>query len=119
MLIIASANCIGINECVIDHILTLQHSLAHYERMLSQSHPVYLSHLRTTVAITKAGADKALIYLTVCSIGVLCIQTLIGTCHSACCISTCRSKIAQVHSRSTSTYLRMLTPTDTLIMSSA
>ncbi|SJL05262.1 uncharacterized protein ARMOST_08628 [Armillaria ostoyae] len=61
-----------------DHILTLQHSLAHYERMLSQSHPIYLSQLRTSVALTKAGTDKALIVLTVVSIGVLCIQPLIG-----------------------------------------
>ncbi|KAK0245375.1 hypothetical protein EDD85DRAFT_800728 [Armillaria nabsnona] len=61
-----------------DHILTLQHSLAHYERMLSQSHPIYLSQLRTSVALTKSGTDKALIVLTVVSIGVLCIQPLIG-----------------------------------------
>ncbi|KAK0506491.1 hypothetical protein EDD18DRAFT_1123644 [Armillaria luteobubalina] len=61
-----------------DHILTLQHALAHYERMLSQSHPIYLSQLRTSVALTKSGTDKALIVLTVVSIGVLCIQALIG-----------------------------------------
>jgi len=52
--------------------------LQHYERMLSQSHPIYLSQLRTTVAVTKSGTDKALIFLTVVSIAVLCIQTLIG-----------------------------------------
>ncbi|RDB29644.1 hypothetical protein Hypma_015563 [Hypsizygus marmoreus] len=62
-----------------DHILTLQHSLAHYERMLSQSHPTYLSQLRTGVALTKSGTDKAIIYLTTVGIAVLCIQTLIGT----------------------------------------
>ncbi|KAJ7596996.1 hypothetical protein C8J56DRAFT_303871 [Mycena floridula] len=61
-----------------DHILTLQHSLQHYERMLSQSHPIYLAQLRTTVAVTKSGTDKALIFLTITSIAVLCIQTLVG-----------------------------------------
>lgn len=66
-----SSNCL-------DHILTLQHSLAHYERMLSQSHPAYLSQLRTTAALTKGGTDKAIIYLTFVTIAVLCAQTLIG-----------------------------------------
>jgi magnesium transporter len=61
-----------------DHILTLQHSLAHYERMLSHSHPTYLSQLRTTVASIKVGTDKAVIILTVVSMAVLCIQTLVG-----------------------------------------
>jgi hypothetical protein len=46
--------------------------------MLSQSHPLYISHIRATVAITKGGSDKALIFLSAVSIGVLCIQTLIG-----------------------------------------
>ncbi|KAJ7038243.1 hypothetical protein C8F04DRAFT_951450 [Mycena alexandri] len=61
-----------------DHILTLENSLSHYERMLSQSHPLYISHIRSTVAISKGGSDKALMYLSAVSIGVLCIQTLIG-----------------------------------------
>jgi len=62
-----------------DHILTLQHSLNHYERMLSQSHPTYLSQLRTNFAATKSGTDKSLIYLTTVTIAVLCIQTVIGS----------------------------------------
>lgn len=61
-----------------DHILTLQLALAHYERMLSQSHPTYLSQLRAGVAVTKIGTDKAIIYLTVVGVAVLCVQTLIG-----------------------------------------
>ncbi|KAH8100685.1 hypothetical protein BXZ70DRAFT_938323 [Cristinia sonorae] len=61
-----------------DHILTLQQALAHYERMLSQSHPIYLSELRLGVSKTKAGADKAIVFLSVISVGVLCVQTLIG-----------------------------------------
>jgi len=63
-----------------DHILALENALSHYERMLSQSHPLYISHIRATVAITKGGSDKALIFLSAVSIGVLCIQTLIGLC---------------------------------------
>ncbi|KAJ7492660.1 hypothetical protein FB451DRAFT_1219171 [Mycena latifolia] len=63
-----------------DHILTLENALKHYERMLSQSHPLYISHVRATVAITKSGSDKAIIFLSSVSIGVLCIQTLIGAC---------------------------------------
>ncbi|KAG6842240.1 hypothetical protein C0991_000210 [Blastosporella zonata] len=62
-----------------DHILTLQHSLAHYEHMLSQSHPTYLSQLRTGVALTKRGTDMSVLYLTTVSLAVVCIQTLIGT----------------------------------------
>ncbi|TFK41201.1 hypothetical protein BDQ12DRAFT_664050 [Crucibulum laeve] len=61
-----------------DHILTIQHSLAHYERMLSQSHPTYLAQLRASFATTKSGKDMALIYLTVVTVAVLCVQTLIG-----------------------------------------
>ncbi|THH34176.1 hypothetical protein EUX98_g119 [Antrodiella citrinella] len=61
-----------------DHILTLQQALAHYERMLSQSHPTYLSELRLAVSKTKSGADKAIVFLSVISMGVLCVQTIIG-----------------------------------------
>lgn len=62
-----------------DHILTLQGSLNHMERMLSQSHPSYLSQLRMNLARTKGGSDKALLYLTVISIAVLCSQAITGT----------------------------------------
>jgi len=63
-----------------DHIVTLENALGHYERMLSQSHPLYISQVRTTIAILKSGTDKALIFLSAVSIAVLCIQTLIGVC---------------------------------------
>jgi magnesium transporter len=46
--------------------------------MLSQSHPTYLSQLRTAVALTKSGTDKAIIFLTVVGVAVLCVQTLVG-----------------------------------------
>ncbi|KAJ7783743.1 hypothetical protein DFH07DRAFT_935292 [Mycena maculata] len=61
-----------------DHILTLENALGYYERMLSQSHPLYISHVRTTVSMTKGDTDKALMFLSILSIAVLCIQTLIG-----------------------------------------
>nr|GAT44159.1 predicted protein [Mycena chlorophos] len=61
-----------------DHIITLESSLGHYERMLSQSHPLYISQVRTGVSITKGGTDKALLYLTSVSMCVLCIQTFQG-----------------------------------------
>ncbi|KAJ6621700.1 hypothetical protein B0H10DRAFT_2017107 [Mycena sp. CBHHK59/15] len=63
-----------------DHIMTLETALGHYERMLSQSHPIYISHIRTMVATTRSGSDKAVIFLSSVSIAVLCIQTLIGVC---------------------------------------
>lgn len=61
-----------------DHILTLQHSLVHYERMLSQSHPTYLNQLRVSVSATKSGTDKGIMILTMVSMVVLCSQTIIG-----------------------------------------
>ncbi|KDQ31620.1 cora superfamily [Pleurotus ostreatus PC15] len=61
-----------------DHILSLQHSLAHYERMLSQSHPAYLVQLRTNLARARSGSDAAIFYLTIVTIGVLCLQVLFG-----------------------------------------
>lgn len=61
-----------------DHILTLQNALAHYERMLSQSHPIYLAQLRSTFESTKGRTDVNLLYLTIISIAALCVQPLIG-----------------------------------------
>lgn len=61
-----------------DHILTLQQSLHHYEHMLSDSHPAYLTQLRTRFAKTKEDADKAILTLTLISIGVLCAQVPLG-----------------------------------------
>lgn len=65
-------------EFVLDHIDTLMQSLAHYERMLSHSHPAYLSQLRVSQALAKGGTDKAILILTVISITVLCIQFPLG-----------------------------------------
>ncbi len=67
-----------LNSYNLDHILSLQHSLAHYERMLSQSHPAYLVQLRTNLARARSGSDAAILYLTIVTIGVLCLQVLFG-----------------------------------------
>ena len=64
----------------LDHILTLQQSLAHYERVLSTSQPTYLSHLRVSLSQAQSGTDTALVTLTAVSMGVLLVQTLIGEC---------------------------------------
>ncbi|KAJ8595918.1 hypothetical protein M405DRAFT_782479 [Rhizopogon salebrosus TDB-379] len=61
-----------------DHILTLQQSLHHYEHMLSESHPAYLTQLRVSLAKTKEYTDKAILMVTVISIGILCLQLPIG-----------------------------------------
>ncbi|KAG1749948.1 uncharacterized protein EDB91DRAFT_1235379 [Suillus paluster] len=61
-----------------DHILTLQQSLHHYEHMLSESHPAYLTQLRIRVAKTKEYTDKAILTVSLVSFGVLCIQLPIG-----------------------------------------
>lgn len=65
-------------SCLADHIFTLQHSLNHIERVLSQSHPSYLSSLRSSIARSKGSTDKGLLYLTTVSIAVLSCQTTIG-----------------------------------------
>jgi len=62
----------------LDHILSLQQGLAHYERMLAQSHPIYHTQLHIRAVKTKGSSDSAIIVLTVVSIGVLSVQTLIG-----------------------------------------
>ncbi|KAA1471535.1 hypothetical protein DENSPDRAFT_776779 [Dentipellis sp. KUC8613] len=61
-----------------DHIITLQQSLAHYERMLSQSHPTHLSNLRVTVLRGRSNSDKAIMILSIVTVAVLPAQTFIG-----------------------------------------
>ncbi|KAF8523084.1 hypothetical protein BU17DRAFT_44052 [Hysterangium stoloniferum] len=61
-----------------DHILNLHQSLAHYERMLSHSHPAYLSQLRVAMSQGKQDMDSALLIVTVISIGVLSTQVITG-----------------------------------------
>lgn len=47
-----------------DHILTLQQSLLHYERVLNEFNPTYISQLRAEIATTKNKSDTHLLYLT-------------------------------------------------------
>lgn len=49
---------------VADHILTLQHSFIHYERMLSELGPTYISQLHAEISTTKNKCDVNLLYLT-------------------------------------------------------
>jgi len=46
--------------------------------MLSESHPAYLTQLRVSLAKAKEYADKAIMMITVISIGILCLQIPIG-----------------------------------------
>jgi magnesium transporter len=66
------------HSCTPDHILSIQHSLSHYERILSQLHPKYLSQLGINVARIKSGSDKAIMTLSIISIGILCLMVPIG-----------------------------------------
>jgi len=63
---------------VLDHIISLHQSLVHHERMLSHSHPAYLSHLRLSLHETKCAIDNRLIPLSVIALLVLCFQILTG-----------------------------------------
>lgn len=63
-----------------DHILTLQVSLNHYERVLSRSHPTYLSQLHSTTVTYNNQMDLALLRLTTIVIGISCTQVLTGLC---------------------------------------
>ncbi|KIJ26123.1 hypothetical protein M422DRAFT_272816 [Sphaerobolus stellatus SS14] len=61
-----------------DHLQTLHQSLAHYERMLSHSHPAYLSQSKLSLAQARGGTDNALLLLTLVSVMVLAMQCVIG-----------------------------------------
>ena len=60
---------------IADHILTLQHSLVYYERMLSDWNPTYISQLGAEISIAKNKADVNLLYVT--TLGVCCSTNLI------------------------------------------
>lgn len=61
-----------------DHILSLQQVLAHYEWVLAQSHPIYLTQLHIQAVKTKSGRGKAAIILSVLSAGIYVEVTPIG-----------------------------------------
>jgi magnesium transporter len=54
-----------------DHLLTLQQSLAHYERMLSQSHPTYIQNLNVDFLQARANGDHAAFALAVVTMMML------------------------------------------------
>jgi len=56
---------------ILDHILSLQQALAHYEWMMAQSHPIYLTQLHIQAVKSKEGRGKATLILTVLSFAVL------------------------------------------------
>jgi magnesium transporter len=60
-----------------DHIITLQHSLVYYERLLSDWNPTYTAQLSAEISIAKNKADVNLLYLT--TVGVCCTTNLIMT----------------------------------------
>jgi magnesium transporter len=64
----------------LDHVLNLQHSLNHLEKILSHSHPAYLNHLRTRLGEARAGLDKAFFGLTAVTGCVALMQIMIGEC---------------------------------------
>lgn len=63
---------------VLDHIISLHQALVHYERMLSHSHPAYLSHLRLSLTQAKGAIDGMLIPLSLVSILVVSCQILVS-----------------------------------------
>jgi magnesium transporter len=62
-----------------DHILTLQQSLAHYERMLSESHPIYLQNLNFDLLRARAKGDFAMFILAVVTVMIVPPSVVVGT----------------------------------------
>ena len=56
----------------------MQQSLAYYERVLSHSHPAYISFLNVSLGEAKLGADEAIFWLSTVSIGTYCMQIIVG-----------------------------------------
>ena len=61
-----------------DHILTMQQSLTYFERVLSHSHPAYISFLNASSAEAKLGAGVAIVWFTSVSIGTYCMLIIVG-----------------------------------------
>jgi hypothetical protein len=56
----------------------MQGTLLHYDRILSQAQPAYVSHLRLNLFAAKSGTDKSILGLSIVSIGVIPMQVLCG-----------------------------------------
>ncbi|KAG9038137.1 hypothetical protein FRB95_002577 [Tulasnella sp. JGI-2019a] len=61
-----------------DHIVSMQQSLTHYERMMSEAQPEYLSQLRYSVSNSSRGIDKALLVMTSVTMSCYAAQVIIG-----------------------------------------
>jgi len=61
-----------------DHLLTLQQSLAHYERMLSQSHPTYIQNLSIDFSNARAKGDRAAFILATATVAMVPPGVLVG-----------------------------------------
>lgn len=69
---------------IVDHLLTLQQSLAHYERMLSESHPMYLQNLHMDLLRARAKGDYAMFVLAVVTVIIVPPSVIIGRCDHDC-----------------------------------
>ncbi|KAF9651890.1 hypothetical protein BDM02DRAFT_3184137 [Thelephora ganbajun] len=63
---------------ILDHILSMQQALGHYERMLTQSYPIYQTQLHIRAVKSKENRGMAAVILTAVSLGVIILQTSIG-----------------------------------------
>lgn len=63
---------------VYDHILLLQTSLYHYEYILSQCQPAYLSYLHVSGTLSRGGTDKLILALSTVTVGILPMQFVLG-----------------------------------------
>ena len=61
-----------------DHILLLQTSLYHYEYILAQAQPAYLSHIRWSYNITRRLISKKILVLSTVTVTILPLQTVCG-----------------------------------------
>jgi magnesium transporter len=64
---------------VVDHIVTLQQSLTHYERMLSKSHPMYLEILHFELLRTRSKIEYTLFVLALVTVIDLPPSVVVGT----------------------------------------
>ncbi len=64
---------------VVDHILTLQQFLAHYDRMLSESHPMCLHDLSFDLLCAHAKGDFTMFVLALVTVMVVLPSVVIGT----------------------------------------
>lgn len=63
----------------LDHVITLQQSLAHLERVLSAAHPTFVSDRQLAKEERTRKMDRVLLYLSTVTISVICMQVITGT----------------------------------------